>query len=119
MAKRILIVDDDLDIVRIVKTYLVVKDYEVVTAGDGEEALKEVERQPPNLIVADLLMPKLNGWWMVQSLKDDERYKMIPIILISGMIKKDTPPDPGELGSFYFAKPFELKRLLAKIEEFL
>ena len=119
MSKRILVVDDDQGILKVIKIHLEANGYETVVASDGEEAFKEVERQKPDLVVADLIMPNLNGWWLSQKLKEDLRFKEIPLILLSGLLDKDGPPEGNEVGDYYMAKPLKFDKLLAKIKELI
>lgn len=80
---RILIVDDTQDMVKLVKMYLEHHHYEVITAGDGQEGLDKAKTEKPDLIVLDLMLPKMNGYKVCGLLKNDRRYAKTPIILFS------------------------------------
>ena len=117
--KKILVVDDDPDMLRVIEITLKNNGYAVTTAIDGELALHKVTLAIPDLIVADLNMPNLSGWRMSQKLKEDERFKNIPIIQLSGLLDKDGVPDETETGDFHMAKPFDPEKLIEKIAELL
>ena len=119
MAKKILVVDDDVEIVTLIKMRLSARGYEVITAEDGRDALAQVQRHLPDLVVADLSMPNLDGWRFSQRIRDNEKFKKMPIILLSALVEKEGPADAIEVGDFYMAKPFDAEKLLAKIKEFL
>jgi DNA-binding response OmpR family regulator len=87
MAARILVVDDDPDIVDALTVLLEGEDYEVVTAGDGEEGLRKIREENPDLIILDLLMPKLDGFGVCKTLQDPRwsRWKNIPIIVLTSV----------------------------------
>lgn len=119
MAKiKILVVDDESRMRKLVRDFLVRKDYDVLEAGDGEEALdifykdKEVA-----LIILDVMMPKMNGWEVVREVRENSK---IPIIMLTA--KGD---ESDELMSFdlgvdeYIAKPFSPKILVARVEAIL
>ena len=117
--KRILVVDDDADIVVLLSMRLRAKGYEVVTAPDGQEALIRVQSHRPDLIIADLQMPNLDGWRLSQKVRDNPAYKNIPIILLSALVSRDGPPDDVEVGDYYMGKPYDIESLLNKIKELL
>ena len=119
MAKKILVVDDDLDILKVIKLHLDSGGFETIVAADGEKAFALVEKMKPDLIIADLLMPNLNGWWLAKKLKEDPQYKKIPMIMLSALLTNDSPPAERELGDYYMAKPVKFEKLLEKIREFL
>ena len=86
VKRKILVVDDDEIIVKIMKDQLSAKGFDVAVAYDGNEALKMVRANKPDLIVSDINMPNLNGWKMAMELKQDAATKDIPVILLSTMI---------------------------------
>jgi len=117
---KILIVDDELDFNAILQTRLEASGYEVVTAKDGEEGLEKVESENPDLIVLDVMMPKVDGFEVCETLKNDVRYKKIPIIFLSAMAQEDNFSMGKKVGAdAYITKPFESSVLIHKIEEML
>lgn len=85
MQPRILVVDDDLDITVAVRMVLEGAGYQVETASDGEEGLEKVRREVPDLIILDMLMPRLDGYGVVRALKEKPRWASIPIVIFSAV----------------------------------
>ena len=120
IKKRILLVDDEKDMVFAVKLQLEAKGYEVTTAYDGQEALDKARREKPNLIILDLMLPKIDGYKVCRMLKFDEKYKKIAIIMFTARVQKSDEKIGFEVGAdAYITKPFEPQVLLAKIKELL
>ena len=117
ISKRVLVVDDDEAILKLVSACLLRAHYEVETAGDGEEALQKVRAHPPDLVIADLVMPRMTGWDVGQALRRDEAYRKIPVIVISGVVGSEGESDENEVGDFHMAKPFNPEHLVAKVRE--
>ena len=86
MAKKILIVDDEVNIVKILKSRLASAGYEVLTASDGNEGLERARGSLPDLIVLDLMLPKIDGYNVCRLLKFDKNFAHIPIIMMTAMI---------------------------------
>jgi two-component system alkaline phosphatase synthesis response regulator PhoP len=85
MAKQVLIVDDDMNTVKYLSAVLSDHGYDPVAAHDGDEGLKKVKEGPPDLIVLDVMMPKKTGFVLFKQLKQDERYKEIPILMLTAV----------------------------------
>ena len=119
MAQTILVVDDDQDMVYIITEFLKKNGYEVLSASDGEQALEMIKTIAPDLIVADLTMPKMGGWHFTQKVREDKRYANIPIIVLSGLLESDSDPETFEAASAYMGKPFDVFKLLKKIQTLL
>ena len=83
MKPRILVVDDEPDVVHLVEYNLKAADYEVVTAADGEQALKKARAAMPNLIILDLMLPELDGLEVCKLLRRDQSTAAIPIIILT------------------------------------
>ena len=119
MAK-ILVVDDDLDIVYMVSAIMEKNGYEVTTASDGYEALKLIKTYVPDLMIVDLTMPEIDGWRLSMKVRQDERCKDIPIIVLSGLLTdEESKPEPNEPYDFLMAKPFDILKLANKVKELL
>ncbi|MBU2102852.1 MAG: response regulator, partial [Candidatus Omnitrophica bacterium] len=88
MRKRILIVDDESDIVRTIQLSLETNDYEVITAVDGREALDEIYNRNPDLIILDVMLPDIDGYELSRRLKDNQRHKNIPIMILTARAQK-------------------------------
>ncbi|NQT94853.1 MAG: response regulator [Candidatus Omnitrophica bacterium] len=119
-AKKILLVDDETDMVDIVKLRLEANGYEVITAYDGQEALDKAKTESPDLIILDLMLPKIDGYKVCRLLKFDQKYKSIPIIMFTARVQDEDKKMGEEVGAdAYITKPFEPQVLLSKIKELL
>ena len=119
-TKRILVVDDEEDIVKLVKMYLEYHHYEVITANDGQEGLEKVKTEKPDLIVLDLMLPKMNGYKVCGLLKKDTRYAKIPVVMFTAKAQEKDVKLAEEVGAnAYITKPFKPEVLLSKIEELI
>jgi DNA-binding response OmpR family regulator len=121
MAKgKILVVDDEVYIVHILDFSLRMEGYEVVTALDGEQALEKVESEHPDLVVLDIMMPKLDGYDTCKRLKANAETRDIPIILLSAKGRNVDQRMGFEAGANdYITKPFSPRKLVEKINSML
>jgi len=120
VAKKILVVDDEKELVEMVKLRLEANNYDVIAAYDGQEALDKARSQKPDLIVLDLMLPKIDGYKVCRMLKFDEKYKNIPIILFTARAQDEDKNLGKEVrADGYITKPFEPQVLLAKISELI
>lgn len=114
--KRILLVDDEAQLVEVVKMRLEANNYEVISAYDGQEALDKARKLKPDLIILDLMLPKIDGYKVCRMLKFDEKYKNIPIVLFTARAQDSDEKLGYEVGAdAYIIKPFEPTVLLEKI----
>ena len=119
-TQRVLIVDDEQGIIKIVKMYLEHHHYEIITAGDGQEGLEKAKTEKPDLIILDLMLPKIDGYKVCGLLKKDTRYAKIPVILFTAKAQEKDVKLGEEVGAdAYITKPFEPEILLSKIKELL
>ena len=119
-TKRILVVDDEEDIVKLVKMYLEHHRYEVITANDGQVGLEKAKTEKPDLIVLDLMLPKMDGYKVCGLLKKDTRYAKIPVVMFTARAQEKDVKLGQEVGAdAYITKPFEPEVLLSKIKELL
>lgn len=120
MAKRILIVDDEKDLVETLTFRLEANNYEVIKAYDGQDGLEKAKKERPDLIILDLMLPKMDGYKVCALLKFDARYNKIPIILFTARAQESDKKMGGDVGAnAYITKPFEPAALLTKITELL
>jgi two-component system alkaline phosphatase synthesis response regulator PhoP len=120
LSKKILLVDDEEDIRKTVAYQLKANGYEVIIAEDGEEGLEKARSEAPDLIILDLMLPKIEGHKVCGLLKNDARYKSIPIILFTARIQKEDVELSKEVGAdAHLTKPFETSDLISKVEELL
>ena len=119
-AKKILVVEYDLVTQRILAARLEINGYKVITAPDGEEGLKKARKENPDLVMLDLMLPKMTGYEVCRMLKFDDKYKKIPIIVLSALDQQDEREKAVKAGAdAVFVKPFDLELLLVKIKEFI
>jgi CheY-like chemotaxis protein len=118
--KRVLIVEDQVAIIHMLRMRLEANNYEVITAADGQEGLEKARKENPSLIILDVMLPKLNGYKVCQLLKADPKYNAIPIIISSGRTPQEIRKVGREVGAdAYVSKPFEAEALLSKMKELL
>ena len=117
---KILIVDDELDTLLPLKRALEMDDFNVVDAQDGVEALEKVRSEIPDLVLLDLMLPKINGFEVCQRLKHDEATSFIPIIMLTAKGETSDKIEGIEIGADdYVTKPFNLDELKARIKAVL
>lgn len=121
MAKgKILVVDDEIYIVHILDFSLGMEGYEVVTALDGEQAVEKARTEKPDLIVLDIMMPKLDGYETCKILKGDADTREIPVILLSAKGRNVDQKIGFEVGADdYITKPFSPRKLVERINAIL
>jgi two-component system alkaline phosphatase synthesis response regulator PhoP len=121
MAKgKILVVDDEIYIVHILDFSLGMEGYEVVTALDGEQAVEKARTEKPDLIVLDIMMPKLDGYETCKILKGEKETRDIPVILLSAKGRNVDQKVGFEVGADdYITKPFSPRKLVERINSIL
>jgi CheY-like chemotaxis protein len=123
MAPKVIVVDDEADFALMLKRLLEDRGFACSTAGDGSEGLELIERTKPQLAVIDILMPKLNGYEMLNALRESPRFHDLPIIIMTSLTADEETPDQkwmDRLGvAGFFSKPFEPRQLVSRIEEIL
>jgi DNA-binding response OmpR family regulator len=119
VAKKILIVDDEPDLLKVLEIRLKNTGYEVFIGADGREALDLARQIMPDLIILDLYLPVKNGDEVAEILKNDEKLKQIPIILISATTEALSERAKECGANVFLTKPFEAQELLAKIESLI
>ncbi len=118
--KKVLIVDDEQDIVESLKFVLEAEEYECYTAFNGEDGLKTAKEIIPDLIILDIMMPKMNGYKISRLLKFDSKYKDIPIIMLTARSQEEDKLIGEETGANeYITKPFDLDFVVEKVNEYL
>lgn len=119
--KKILVVDDEEDVVYLLREALEDEGYQTFGAQDGQAALEIVKKEKPDLILLDIMMPKMDGYTLNQQLKKDEENRDLPVIVITGrgqlrdlfLLNQEAPI------ADFIEKPFPVKMLLGKIEQIL
>ena len=120
MGKKILIAEDEAELLFTVKSRLEFEGFAVTTVGDGEEALKKVQEDRPDLILLDIMMPKLNGYQVCRELKSNPETKEIPVALVTAKTQETDKFWGKDVGANdYITKPFDMDALLEKIRGIL
>ena len=118
--KKVLIVEDEHELLDFMKMRLEANDYEVIGACDGKEGYEKACKEKPDLILLDLMLPKIDGYWVCDMLKKDKRHENIPIIIITAKSGGENQKLAEECGAdAYMQKPFDIEVLLAKIASLL
>ena len=120
MAQRILVVDDDRSIVKVLTSYLEKSGYQALSAYDGEMALHQLRRERPDLVILDLMMPNRDGWEVTKIVRADHSLAATPIIMLTARVE-DTDKIVGlELGADdYITKPFNAQEVVARVKSLL
>lgn len=122
-GKKVLIVDDEQDVVRYFKTLLDDNGYQTITAKDGEEAIKKLLSERPDLVTLDITMPNRSGVRVYRDIKENEGLKSIPVLVVTGVqsdfrtfisTRKQVPPPDG-----YLEKPVALDDLLREVRRLI
>jgi DNA-binding response OmpR family regulator len=117
MAKKILVVDDEPNLVKLLKARLEKNGYSVIVASDGQEALDKTYQENPDLIILDIMLPIIDGYHVCKTLRSDDKYKAIPIIMLTGRTLAQDIKMGMDLGAVsYVQKPFKPNVLLGIIQ---
>ncbi len=116
--KKILVVDDEEDILHFLELVLGEKGYEVITALSGQEALTRAHLEKPDLVLLDIMMPEMDGWEVLKLLHVDQATASIPVAMLSARTEaRDRVQGLQEGAIDYICKPFSLLELVGKIED--
>ncbi len=117
---RILVVDDDRDIVRLVRSYLEKAGYQVLTAYDGESALQVLRSEKPQLLILDLMLPDTDGWDVARLVRADSNIAATPIIMLTARVEDNDKIVGLEIGADdYITKPFNPREVVARVRALL
>lgn len=120
MNKKILIVDDEPNIVMTLEYAFKKQDYEVFIARDGQEALDILENQTPNVILLDIMMPKVDGYQTIEQIKENKELKDVKVVFLTAKTKSSDIEKGLELGADkYLTKPFSVRKVIKEIEELI
>lgn len=118
--KRILVVDDEAELIKAIQIRLTASGYEVLNACDGPEGLKLAQKEKPDLILLDVLMPNMDGFQTLEKLKEDNQTKPIPVIMLTAKSQLEDVTKATNLGAEdYVVKPFDHIAMLGKIKKTL
>ena len=120
MSRKILLVDDEPNIIFMLSHRLKQSGYEVITGRDGQEALDLTRKESPDLIILDLMLPKLSGFTVCGLLKRDAKFSQIPVIMLSAKAQDSDKKKGQEAGAdVYVKKPFKSEELLEVIQRLM
>ena len=120
MSKRLLLADDSVTIQKVIEITFADKDYTLVTASDGDEALKLAAAERPDLIMADVFMPGKDGYQVCDAVRRDPALKDVPVLLLAGTFEPFDKEKASQVGANDFiVKPFSSQSLIDKVEELL
>ncbi len=120
MKKKIMVVEDEPIIVQLFRINFELRGYQVVGIEGSENVLEKVIEEEPDLIILDLLMPKRNGWDVLEELKANPKTASVPVIICSVIAKPEDIRRGEEMGaSAYVTKPFELREMVSVVERIL
>lgn len=116
-AHTVLVVEDEEDLASLVEVNLQLAGYSVAMAEDGEKALESIRREAPDLVLLDVMMPGIDGWSVLRSVKEDERTQDLPVIMLTALTEeRDLIRGHLQGAVEYVTKPFEMRRLLDAVE---
>ncbi len=120
MVKRILIVDDEPNIVISLEFLMQREGYETAVAPDGEAALAALQREKPDLVILDLMLPKMNGFDVCQRIREDQRFEGVKVLMLTAKGREAEIAKGLRLGAdAYVTKPFSTKDLVTRVKELL
>ncbi len=106
MAKHILLVDDSRDFIVATRAFLEEEGYEVTEAHDGVQGLERVKERQPDLIILDVMMPRLNGWETLRALQNEEDTARIPVLMLTALKEPEDVKEGFDLGcTWFYTKP--------------
>jgi len=115
-TRTILAVDDENDVLLIIKTALLSEGFDVQTAGSGPEALTAIETATPDLVILDMMMPEMTGFDVLKQMRQNPATKSTPVIMLTGVLNKDKVREAIDMGvTYYIVKPFEFHDLVSKV----
>jgi len=118
--KRLMLVDDDPNLVLLVRDYLEFRGYDVVTAENGRVALEILEQELPDLMICDIMMPEMDGYTLLKKIREDPRTGWIPVLFLSAKGQSQDKVKGLNTGAdVYIVKPFEPEELVAQVESSL
>lgn len=120
MAKKVLIIDDEIHIIKIIQYKLNSAGLEVVFAQNGPEGIKIANEELPNIILLDIMMPAMNGYEVLEHLKENEKTKNIPVVMITAKTQEGDKQKAEKIGvTAYIFKPFSPQAVLEVVENIL
>lgn len=120
ISKKILLIEDEDTITELVLFGLKARGYQMITARDGEEGFNKLVTDKPDLVLLDIMVPKIDGYQFCQMVKSDEQLKNIPIVVLSALAQRKEIERAAELGADeYVTKPFQMESLVSIIRKYI
>ncbi|NMB75391.1 MAG: response regulator, partial [Myxococcales bacterium] len=120
MAKKLLLADDSITIQRVVGITFANEDFEITTVDNGEDAVLKAKEIGPDIVLADVIMPKLNGYEVCRTIKADALLKNTPVLLLAGTFEAFDENRAREVGADgHITKPFESQALIDRVKQML
>ena len=118
MGKRVLIAEDEPHLVESLTFILSREGHEIATALDGEAALQSIWSEPPDLVILDVMLPKINGFEILKKVRADDRLKSLPVIVLTAKGQRQDRETADEIGAdLFLAKPFSNKVVVAAVKD--
>ena len=118
MSKSLLLADDSITIQRVVGITFANEDFEITTVDNGDDAVSKAKEMRPDIVLADVIMPKKNGYEVCQAIKGDPELKDVPVLLLAGTFEAFDENRAREVGANgHITKPFESQALIDKVNE--
>ena len=118
--RKVLVIDDEENILNLMRIGLEDNGFEVVTRSNGLDALMYIEQEKPAIIIADIMMPRLTGLELVKALKNNDDTRKIPLIFISALDQAKTVQEGLDLGAVdYITKPFKISEIVGKVKHYI
>lgn len=122
MSRKILMVDDEADIREAVQSSLKSRGYTVVAAADGEEGLNKVRSERPDLVLLDIVMPKVDGWQVLKAIRNDEdaATRQLPVVMLTANRQTSSLVESqSQKATDYLMKPFDIETLMRFINRYI
>lgn len=120
MKGNILLIDDSTALAESLASILRMEDYQVIIVSNGARALAQIEKNIPDLVITDMLMPEMNGIELIKRLRAQERFQKLPVIALSADARDDRSKEGLSAGAnLFFTKPFDENELIEAIEKLL
>ena len=116
---KILVIDDEINLRKIIRSNLVASGYKVTTAENGEKGLKSAQSYRPDMIVLDVKMPGMSGWDVLTNLRRNPKLRQVPVLIATAYLSPSDEERTNEAGVSYLAKPFSVSELLAQVKKAL
>lgn len=117
---KILVIEDERNIQKLVRVNLTASGYKVIVAANGEEGLKLAQLECPDLVILDLMMPDMSGWDVLAVLQADQKLQKVPVVIVTAAVRELDEDKARRMGAVgYLAKPFSTDELMSSVKHVL